>query len=317
MTKRGEAILQALRAEARRRGMATDLIVSRWVAERFLHRLSASEHAGRLTLKGAFLFAAWEGDLLRSTLDLDLHSPEEDAADAGRMVGDIAASEAPPDDGVEFAPSEATSVPLLGSRIPGRRVTLGACVGTARARLKVDLSFGQPIRPGPELRQYPGLLPGFPSFPVRTYPRETVVAEKLAVAVEYGRDNTRLRDYWDLWFIASRYRFAGHVLHDAVFRVFSDRDAGTFVGRRDGYWEGAFGTDFARAGSLRAWSDWTARHAPVAGQPSLPEAVAAVSRFAMPVLCSIRDGRPLQGRWSSRDGWCGIATKPDDRQADP
>ncbi len=54
MTGRGNAILETLRAEARRREISTELIVSRWVAERFLHRMSASAHAGCLTLKGAY-----------------------------------------------------------------------------------------------------------------------------------------------------------------------------------------------------------------------------------------------------------------------
>jgi hypothetical protein len=141
--------------------------------------------------------------------------------------------------------------------------------------------------------------------PPLTYPRETVVSEKLAVAVEYGRDNTRLRDYWDLWFICSRYRFTGHVLADSVAATFADRDAGEFIMRSDGYWEGAFDYAFVDHRTTRAWADWTARHTPVAGQPTFHEAVAAVSRFATPLLCAIREGRDLRGRWSFRHGWSG------------
>ncbi len=287
------------------------MILSRWVAERFLHRVSISRHAQRLTLKGAFLFAAWEGDLLRSTLDVDLHAPEEDAAAAEEMVCEIAALAPARDDGVEFEPKTCRAVPLLGTRIPGLRLTVAARLGSAKVRLRVDLSFGQPIRPGPEVRQYPSLLPGFASFPVRAYPREAVVAEKLAVAVEYGRDNTRLRDYWDLWFIASRYRFAGHVLVDSVARTFANRDAGNFVTRRDGYWEAAFDMAYVNSRPTRAWTEWLAQHAPLTAHPSFPEAVAAVSRFATPVLCSLRDGAHFDGRWSSRQGWSATRRSPD------
>lgn len=303
MSDRAAAVLASLRLEARRREVATDLILLRWVAERFLHRISISGHAERLTLKGAFLFAAWEGDLLRSTLDVDLHAPVEDATGAEAMVCEIAALVPPRDDGVAFEPQTCRAVPLIGTRVPGLRVSVGARLGTARLRLRVDMSFGQPISPGPEVRQYPSLLPGFASFPVRAYPRETVVAEKLAVAVEYGRDNTRIRDYWDLWFIASRYRFAGHVLLDSLASTFADRDAGTFVTRRDGYWEAAFGAEYANSRVARSWTDWLERHAPVTARPSFEEAVSCVARFAIPVLCALRDGAGFGGRWSCRHGW--------------
>lgn len=303
MTDPATAMLVSLRKEARRRGLATDLVLMRWVAERFLHRVSLSAHAQQLTLKGAFLFAAWEGDLLRSTLDVDLRAPEDDAAGAEAMIRDIAALVPPRDDGLEFEPETCRAMPLLGTRVPGLRITVAARLATARLKLRVDMSFGQPIWPGPDVRQYPSLLPGFDSFPVRAYPRETVVAEKLAVAVEYGRDNTRIRDYWDLWFIASRYRFAGHVLLESMTRTFADRDAGSFVTRRDGYWEAAFHLNHVNSHTQSVWTDWLARHAAPTLQPSFHSVLALITQFALPALCALREGAGFDNWWSSRDGW--------------
>ncbi len=302
MTGQGEAVRSALKTEARRRSLSTDLLVSRWLAERFLHRLYLSAHAGRLTLKGAFLFAAWEGDLLRSTVDVDLHAAEGDFGQAARLVAEVAAVVPQRDDGVRFEHGGAEARILSPGPQAVTRVTMSAGVGPARGRLKVDVGLGGGIRPGPEIRQYPSLLPGFPSFPVRTYPREAVVAEKLAIAVEFGRDNTRLRDYWDLWFITNRYRFSGHVLLDAAASAFSRRDAGRFVTRRDGYWESAFDRSFAASRPPGAWEAWLRMHAPVSS-PSLEEAVQSVARFSVPLLQAIRDGSRFDGRWSAKHGW--------------
>ena len=125
---------------------------------------------------------------------------------------------------------------LVGDRLPGLRMLLPAEVGTARIQLKTDLGYGRPIRPSVETAWFPSLMPGFRSFAMRAYPRETVIGEKLAVAVEFDRGNTRIRDYHDLWFLSRRYGFEGHVLLAAVTETFAGRDAGGLLQRRDGYW---------------------------------------------------------------------------------
>ena len=314
MRNAAEAVRQALKSDAGRRGISVDLLISRWVAERFLHRISISPHAARLTLRGAFLFAAWEGDLLRTTVDVDLHAAEADLDGVGWMIAEIAAIQPDRDDGVVFETGSAVTSRLAGGRLPGLRIAMTARVGSARARLKIDLGFGQPIRPGPEVRQYPSLLPGYQSFAVRAYPRETALAEKLAIAVEFGPDNTRLRDYWDVWYITSRYRFHGHVLRDAMEATFADRDAGRMLIRRDGYWEGSFDVRPGSARSSRAWQEWLREHAP-ANSPGLEEAIAAVRRFALPPLEAMRDGSRFEGRWSFRSGWSRpVPARPSGRQ---
>ena len=307
----GEASLHALRTQARRRGISTNLLIARWAAERLLYRLHLSPYREILTLRGAFLFTAWEGDLLRSTLDIDLHIDICDNAAALEMITSVAALTPPIDDGVQFDTSTASSHSITQGGLPGARIALEARVGSARSRVRVDIGFGNPIHPGPELRQYPSLLPSHPSFAVRAYPRETVVGEKLAIAVEFGADNTRLRDYWDLWFIASRYRFVGHVLLAALEKTFATREAGTAIARRDGYWEAAFDPAFACSVRDYTWRSWTAEHTS-AETPPLPVLVQAVQRFALPVLSALRDGEPFQACWASHEGWRPIGRAPID-----
>ncbi|MEO8381656.1 MAG: nucleotidyl transferase AbiEii/AbiGii toxin family protein [Acidobacteriota bacterium] len=49
-----------------------NLILSRYAAERLLHRLSRSRHAERFVLKGAMMLLVWLGDIIRPTRDVDL-----------------------------------------------------------------------------------------------------------------------------------------------------------------------------------------------------------------------------------------------------
>src|SRR5260221_9985748 len=65
--------------------------------------------------------------------------------------------------------------PLLGvrARIPAR-------LGNAREVLTLDLAFGMPLVPGPQLRAIPTTLDPAVTIPVYTYPLETIMAGKVA-----------------------------------------------------------------------------------------------------------------------------------------
>ncbi len=222
------------------------------------------------------------------------------------MLLDIASDASAEADGVRFEPGAVRFKPLVGGRLPGLRMLLPADVGTARVQLKVDLGYGHPIRPGVETGWFSSLMPGFRSFAMRAYPRETVIGEKLAVAVEFGRDNTRIRDYHDLWFLSRRYGFEGHVLLDAVTETFAGRDAGGFLQRRDGYWEAAFSTDYATNHNERVWGNWLAEHAPMDDPPRFRHVVEEVAEFGLPLLVAARDGAKFNQAWSPVAGWRAI-----------
>ena len=57
---------------SRQRREDFQFVLSRWMIERFLYRLSVSPHKEGFVLKGAMLFAAWTGKVYRPTRDLDL-----------------------------------------------------------------------------------------------------------------------------------------------------------------------------------------------------------------------------------------------------
>ena len=57
---------------ARQTNQPFDVLLTRFVHERLLYRLSCSPHADRFVLKGAMLLTTWLPETARSTRDLDL-----------------------------------------------------------------------------------------------------------------------------------------------------------------------------------------------------------------------------------------------------
>ncbi len=315
MTTLGERNRARLAEMARLRGMATDLMVTRFVMERFLARLTASERGHRFALKGAMLMTVWTGDLLRATTDVDLHGMDEtDAAGMLEVVRRACATDTGEEDGIGLDHGTAAWKGLVGARPGGGRVTVPVSVGTARLKLEADVSFGHPVTPGFEQRWYPSLLPELRPVSIACYPRETAIAEKLATAVEFGRDNNRVRDYWDIHALASGFGFAGHSLVAALEATFATREAGRFIRRDDDYWRGALRPDFATTARERAWRTWLANHVPSSTVP-FAEVLGSVTGFAMPLLLALREGGRLPGNWRAGMGWSRQSRARDLRQA--
>jgi predicted nucleotidyltransferase component of viral defense system len=312
MTRTRDAIVWRLQSLAQARGVPTDKLLSRWVGDGFLARLACSSFADRVVLKGATLFTLWDGDMVRSTRDINLHFQAQDRAHAYDMLRQITGITAQPFDGVRFEVASIRFERIIGPSQPGIRMSLDAIIGQTITPLKVNVIFGNPITPGAELRWYPRLLHGFKSFPIWTYPKETVIAEKLATAVEFGRCNTCLRDYYDVWYISRRYHFVSHVLCEAIENTFTVRAAERFLRSDCDYWKAAFSTDFATSANRRSWDKWLSDQIPTTSPPDFGELIAEVGEFSLPPLVAAAQRRRLKARWIPGKKWVktGLSRSP-------
>ena len=211
---------------ARRQEVDFNLMLDRYVAERFLYRLAASTEVDRFTLKGAALLRVWSEEELRPTRDIDFHAVGRD--DVRSSLTAICGVPCP-DDGVFF---DATTIRVDDIRqdqeYGGLRARIQGRLGQVRLPLQVDIGFGDAISPEREEQDYPTLL-DLPVPRIWTYPRETLIAEKLEAMVSLGETNTRVKDLWDIACLARRFAFDGEALRTAVAETFRRR--GTSLGR--------------------------------------------------------------------------------------
>ncbi len=198
------SVRQRLLNRAREEGEDFQRLLVRYALERLLHRMTLSDWDDQFVLKGAFTFLLWEGTLHRPTRDLDLmgYGPPEPRAveDVFRAIVKI---DEGPDDGL--------------------RVKLMADLGSARIPLQIDVGFGDAITPDPESATFPALLE-FPAPQIRIYPRESVVAEKLHGMVLFGIATSRMKDFYDIRYLAQRFAFEGPALTAAITATFERRE---------------------------------------------------------------------------------------------
>ena len=294
------SVHQRLLNHAREIGMDFNVLLQQYAGERFLFRLGASSQVDRFTLKGAALFRVWAAGDLRPTRDINFLG-EEVEDDASLRAAIKAICDVPcPEDGVVFDPGTIRIDTIRGEQVNGGlRVRIHGRLGQARLSLQVDIGFGDVITPRREEQDYPTLLDQ-PAPRIWTYPRETLVAEKLVAMVQLGPKNSRVKDLWDVACLARRFAFDGETLRTSI--------AGTFCRRRTAFGRErpeallpSFYEDTIRA---RRWTDLR-RQVGVgpAGPASLKDVGEELRHFLGPVYDSLIEGRPFTKVWPSGGPW--------------
>ncbi|MGP3925568.1 nucleotidyl transferase AbiEii/AbiGii toxin family protein [Streptomyces sp. 8N616] len=266
-----------LRNLARRNRRSTDEVMIEYVLERFLYRLAMSplgrEH---FVLKGGLLLAQFGARRMTRDIDILGRSFPGDEAEIVHRIAAIAATEV--DDGVVCDPTTLKSVPIREEdEYHGLRLTMAASIARARLKLQLDVSFGDPITPGPQTIDYPQQLAA-ESFEIFGYPLATVIAEKLSTAIALGDLNTRDRDYADLYRLLSLNNLDGEELTTALaataaHRAITLKPLSTSI------------TDLAGR-RQSSYAAWRRRQGPAAtGYPErFTDVVRQVTTFADPLL---------------------------------
>ena len=208
---------------ARRDGRPFNEIEHYYAIERFLYRLGRSRHAERFVLKGALMLRAWGGRVARATRDIDLLGKKHGSVDSViSIIRECLRIEAP-EDGVQFDPRSVEGEEIrLSTTYRGVRAHLQGRLGTSRLRLQIDVGFGDRIVPAASWIEYPELL-DFGKPRLLGYPPETTVAEKYHAMVVLEAANTRMKDFYDVAFLAKGLAFEGVTLATAIRSTFASR----------------------------------------------------------------------------------------------
>ena len=191
-----KAIMKAVAKEKR---ISVQLVLQNYMLERLLERIALSRYRDNFILKGGFLIAAIVGLHTRATMDMDVTAKgvPVNADEVRRMFEEISLIAV--DDGIDFVVKRAEEIREL-DEYAGIRLTLEAMYPPMAVPLKVDITTGDKITPREIQFQFKLMLEPR-SISVLAYNIETVLAEKLETLVSRGDQNTRMRDYYDVYIL--------------------------------------------------------------------------------------------------------------------
>lgn len=219
----GKSVLARLQNLAKNHQIDFNRMLLLFFQERFLYRLSISEYRDRLILKGGVLFYGAYLHEARPTKDIDFlgkhlsQNPQKILS----MIQSIASIKV--NDGVVFDSKKISLLPITKSaKYEGIRIQLPAQIDSAIHNLQIDIGFGDWIRPVPKQFEFPRLLEPN-SFAMNAYSWESVIAEKFEAIVKFHILNSRLKDFYDIYFLQANQHFNGLELKEAVSKTFQHR----------------------------------------------------------------------------------------------
>lgn len=218
------SVLARLKNKAAESGRSYQLCLQLFCQEEFLRRLEKSKYSENLVLKGGLFIYSVTNFSSRVTADVDFllrripNTPEKLRA----MLEEIIS--APTENDFVIFEIKKTEPISVTKKYPGISVSLIARIKNTRTPVNIDFGVGDVIVPGLERRKIPTQLDGFTAPRVNTYSLETTVAEKLDAILYLMEFSTRMKDYYDIFFLADKFEFDGATLSDALRETFRNRE---------------------------------------------------------------------------------------------
>ena len=217
------SVLARLKNKAKESGRSYQLCLQLFCQEEFLRRLEKSKYAENLVLKGGlFLYSLTDFDS-RVTVDVDFllrqipNTPEQ--------LKDILEEVIAVQTGNDFVTFEIKDIaPIaVAKKYAGIGASMVAHIKNTRTPFGIDFGVGDIIVPKQKKRKIPTQLNDFVSPIINTYSIETTVAEKIDAILSLMEFSSRMKDYYDIYYLANKFDFDGVTLTEALKKTFENR----------------------------------------------------------------------------------------------
>ena len=219
----GASVIAKLKNKAQSSGMSFQVHLRLFCQEEFLRRLSLSKYADNLVLKGGLFLFVLTGFESRATIDIDflLRQIPGSVEDARRIVSEIISTPS----GNDFITFEMSNFEKITPqrRYKGVSFQLIGKIKNTKTPIYVDFGIGDVIVPKAEKRLIPTQLDTFAPPEISTYSLESTIAEKFDAMLQRMELTSRMKDYYDLYFIARTFDFDGRKLQEAIIQTLENR----------------------------------------------------------------------------------------------
>ena len=188
-------------------------LYQRFMFERILERISVSRYCNNFILKGGLLLSAMLGIESRSTRDMDvsIKGIDVDKEKMLEVLNEILSIDI--HDKVKFKIVNITDI-REDDEYGGNKYHLVGKLENLKVALEIDISTGDEITPKELNYEYNSLFEDKKIY-IDSYNIETILAEKIETILRRGKYNTRMKDYYDIYFFLSK---LNHEINIDIFR---------------------------------------------------------------------------------------------------
>lgn len=184
---------------SKEKNISAQLVLQNYMMERFIERIALSDFQDQMIIKGGLLISSIVGLDSRATMDIDMTLKGKPVNEAFILDYINEISRININDEVKFDVVSITEIREMDDYF-GFRVSLIAGIGTMKIPLKIDITTGDKIIPSEISYEYPLMFENR-SIKIKAYNLETILSEKIETIISRGNQNTRMRDFYDVYIL--------------------------------------------------------------------------------------------------------------------
>lgn len=284
------SVLTRLKNQSKKEGMPFQMMLQLFAQEEFLRKLSLSRYADNLILKGGmFIYMLTEFDS-RPTRDIDfliknIYGSLENIDQTMREICGIST-------GNDFIMLEVlgTETISVDKKYPGIKTSFVGRIEKVRIPFSVDVGIDDVIVPEPVKRTIVTRLPNFESPEVFTYSLESTVAEKFDAILQRMAGTSRMKDFYDIYYLSGIFDFKGKILEKAMSSTLDHRSRELS--------KDAFSAIYDFRNNHFLLTQWRAFNPAMEKELSFDNALDRLAIFLEPVYQSILLGMEFDKRWN-------------------
>ena len=222
MIKNAKSLMDKSRNLAQKCNITTNEVLQNYMFERILERLSISKYKNNFILKGGLLLSSIMGIDIRTTMDMDTCIKGITLTDDElyQVLNEILSIDVR--DNIKFEIKNSKPI-REEDNYGGLRYNIVALFDNIRVNLSIDIATGDLITPK-EIEYTYKMMFEERNLKLMTYNIETIIAEKFQTIISRSILNSRMKDYYDLYYLLNNKDFSKENLKEAINKTFSKRD---------------------------------------------------------------------------------------------
>lgn len=186
---------------AKENNLSVQQVLQNYMFEKFLERLSVSKYKEKLIIKGGLLLSSIIGINLRTTMDIDVDiiGINFEQREIEKVITEIINIRL--EDNVKIILEKIEEI-KEENEYGGFRFKLIGNLINLRIPFHIDISTGDIITPKAIEYRYKKILEN-DYIEIYTYNQESIIAEKLQTVLSRKVANSRMKDYYDLYFFTN------------------------------------------------------------------------------------------------------------------
>lgn len=217
------SVLAKLKNKAKASGISYQQCLQLFVQEEFLRKLSKSDCEDNLILKGGLFIYTLTNFESRATIDVDflLWAASNSLDDVKDLIARILNTPT----GNDYISMKAKGFEEISPqrKYHGISTQIIAQIKNVRVPFNVDIGVGDVIVPRAEERKINTQLPDFEAPVIMTYSLESTIAEKFDAILQRFELTGRMKDFYDIYYLAKTFDFDGAKLQTAITRTLERR----------------------------------------------------------------------------------------------